>query len=137
MSGALRIILVSGFAVYVVFAPAHPLGLLASQHRLRGLPVRPPRGLPQNRAETSHLTVVACTRGTSPPGPRLTNRCNSRISHSTLVRVGCRRQHLDSVSTSWTGREQHKNFAGGRVLPGLVARREAKGALLSAEKVNV
>jgi hypothetical protein len=58
-SGALRIVLVSGFAVYVVFAPAHPWGLLASQHCPRGLPVRPPRGLPQNRAKTSHLTVVA------------------------------------------------------------------------------
>ena len=37
-------------ARYPVFAPAHPWGLLASQHRPRGLPVRPPRGLPQNRA---------------------------------------------------------------------------------------
>jgi len=43
-------VLVSGFAGYVVLAPAHPWGLLASQHRPRGLPVRPPRGLPQNRA---------------------------------------------------------------------------------------
>ena len=34
-------------AVHFVFAPAHPWGLLASQHRPRGLPVRPPRGLPQ------------------------------------------------------------------------------------------
>ena len=42
--------LASGFAVILVFAPAHPWGLLASQQRLRGLPVRPPRGLPQNRA---------------------------------------------------------------------------------------
>ena len=47
MSGALRIGLVSGFAVHLVLAPAHPWVLLASQHRPRGLPVRPPRGLPQ------------------------------------------------------------------------------------------
>ena len=46
-SGAARIVVVSGFAVYLVFAPAHPWGLLASQLRPRGLPVRPPRGLPQ------------------------------------------------------------------------------------------
>ncbi len=50
MSGAARMVLVSGFAVYLVCAPAHPWGLLASQHRPRGLPVRPPRGLPQSRA---------------------------------------------------------------------------------------
>jgi hypothetical protein len=48
--GALRMVLVSGFAVSFVCAPAHPWGLLASQHRPRGLPVRPPRGLPQNCA---------------------------------------------------------------------------------------
>ena len=46
-SGAARMVLVSGFAGYLVFAPAHPWGLLASQLRPRGLPVRPPRGLPQ------------------------------------------------------------------------------------------
>jgi hypothetical protein len=34
MSGALRMVLVSGFAVYIVFAPAHPWGLLASQASL-------------------------------------------------------------------------------------------------------
>jgi len=50
-SGALRIVLVSGFAVYLVCAPAHPWSLLASQQRPRGLPVRPPRGLPQNREQ--------------------------------------------------------------------------------------
>ena len=51
MSGALRIALVSGFAVHLVLAPAHPWGLLASQRRPRGLPVRPPWGLPENRAD--------------------------------------------------------------------------------------
>jgi hypothetical protein len=39
-------VLVSGFAVHLVLAPAHPWGLLATQHRPRGLPVRPPWGLP-------------------------------------------------------------------------------------------
>ena len=48
-------VLVSGYAVYLVFAPAHPWGLLASQHRPRGLPVRPPRGLPQSRAKSRRL----------------------------------------------------------------------------------
>ena len=44
-SGALRIGLVSGFAVYVVFAPTHPWGLLASQHRPPARSARlPPRG---------------------------------------------------------------------------------------------
>ena len=57
MSGALRMVLVSGFAVYLVCAPAHPWGLLASQHRPRGLPVRPPRGLPQNRAKARYLAA--------------------------------------------------------------------------------
>jgi hypothetical protein len=33
-----------------VLAPAHPWARLLRKHRLRGLPVRPPRGLPQNRA---------------------------------------------------------------------------------------
>ena len=37
--------------------PAHPWGLLASQHRPRGLPVRPPRGLPQNRAPWVFICV--------------------------------------------------------------------------------
>ena len=46
-------------AVHVVFAPAHPWGLLASQHHPRGLPVRPQRGLPQNRASSFFLTVIA------------------------------------------------------------------------------
>jgi hypothetical protein len=41
MSGAARMVMVSGFAVSLVCAPAHPWGLLASQHRPRGLPVRP------------------------------------------------------------------------------------------------
>ena len=50
MSGASRMVLVGGFAVHLVLAPAHPWVLLASQLRPRGLPVRPPRGLPQNRA---------------------------------------------------------------------------------------
>lgn len=45
-------------AKHLVFAPAHPWVLLASQHRPRGLPVRPPRGLPQNRAKTRRLTAV-------------------------------------------------------------------------------
>ena len=54
-SGAARMVLVSGFAVHLVFAPAHPWGSLASQLRPRGLPVRPPRGLPQNRAKTRRL----------------------------------------------------------------------------------
>ena len=54
-SGATRMIVVSGFAVYLVFAPAHPWGSLASQLRPRGLPVRPPRGIPQNRAKTRRL----------------------------------------------------------------------------------
>ncbi|OIN91390.1 MAG: hypothetical protein AUJ20_11235 [Comamonadaceae bacterium CG1_02_60_18] len=49
-SGAARIVLVSGFAGYVVLAPAHPWACFASQLRPRGLPVRPPWGLPQNRA---------------------------------------------------------------------------------------
>lgn len=44
MSGALRMVLISGFAVYVVFAPARSWGSLASQHRPRGLPVRPQGG---------------------------------------------------------------------------------------------
>jgi hypothetical protein len=48
MSGALRIVVVSGFAVHRVLAPAHPWGLLASQHRPRGLPVRPPKGAPSD-----------------------------------------------------------------------------------------
>ena len=60
-SGALRIALVSGFAVHVVFAPAHPWGLLASQLRPRGLPVRPPRGLPQNRAQDRRLSAAVTT----------------------------------------------------------------------------
>ncbi len=60
MSGAARMVLVSGFAVYLVFAPAHPWGLLASQHRPRGLPVRPPRGLPQDRAKKRPLSA-ACS----------------------------------------------------------------------------
>ncbi len=47
MSGASRIGLVGGFAVHLVLTPAHPWVLLASQLRPRGLPVRPPRGLPQ------------------------------------------------------------------------------------------
>ena len=47
MSGASRMVLASGFAVYVVLAPAHPCGL----------PVRPPRGLPQNRTKTRRLAV--------------------------------------------------------------------------------
>jgi hypothetical protein len=51
-------VLVSGFAGYLVFAPAHPWGLLASQLRPRGLPVRPPRGLPQNRAQTRRLSAA-------------------------------------------------------------------------------
>ena len=59
MAGALRIVLVSGFAEHLVFAPAHPWGSLASQHRPRGLPVRPPRGLPQNRAKTRSLLAAA------------------------------------------------------------------------------
>ncbi|AGX86977.1 hypothetical protein Cenrod_0874 [Candidatus Symbiobacter mobilis CR] len=47
-SGATRRVLVSRFAVHLVFAPAHPQGSLASQRRPRGLPVcplppRPPR----------------------------------------------------------------------------------------------
>ena len=58
ISGAARRVLVSGFAVYLVFAPAHPWGLLASQHRPRGLPVRPPRGLPQPRAIAFHFNEV-------------------------------------------------------------------------------
>jgi len=37
-------VLVSGFAVHLVLAPAHPCGSLASQLCPRGLPVRPPRG---------------------------------------------------------------------------------------------
>ena len=53
ISGAAHRVLVSGFAVHLVLAPAHPWGLLASQHRPRGLPVRPPRGLPQNRAKNN------------------------------------------------------------------------------------
>ena len=60
MSGALRMVLVGGFAVHLVLAPAHPWVLLASQHRPRGLPVRPPRGLPQNRAITRRLTAAVC-----------------------------------------------------------------------------
>ena len=52
-------VVVSGFAVHLVFAPAHPWGSLASQLRPRGLPVRPPRGLPQNRAKTRRLTAAA------------------------------------------------------------------------------
>ena len=36
-------VLVSGFAVHLVLAPAHPCGSLASQLCPRGLPVRPPR----------------------------------------------------------------------------------------------
>jgi hypothetical protein len=48
MSGALRMVLISGFAVYVVLAPAHPCGLLASQ----ASPVRsarpPPKGAPSD-----------------------------------------------------------------------------------------
>jgi hypothetical protein len=59
ISGASRMVLVSGFAVRLVLAPAHPWGLLASQHRPRGLPVRPPRGLPQNRAKTRSLLAAA------------------------------------------------------------------------------
>jgi hypothetical protein len=47
MSGASRMVLVGDFAVHLVFAPAHPWVLLASQLRPHGLPVRPPRGLPQ------------------------------------------------------------------------------------------
>ena len=62
-SGALRFALISGFAVYVVFAPAHPWGLLASQHRPRGLPVRPPCGLPQNRAKMRRMTMAVCWCG--------------------------------------------------------------------------
>ena len=58
--GASRMVLVGGFAVPLVLAPAHPWGLLASQHRPRGLPVRPPRGLPQTRAKTRRLTVATC-----------------------------------------------------------------------------
>ncbi len=53
-------VLVSGFAGHVVLAPAHPWGLLASQHRPRGLPVRPPRGLPQNRAGVTPPSAAAC-----------------------------------------------------------------------------
>lgn len=65
MSGAARRILVSGFAGHVVFAPAHPWGLLASQLRPRGLPVRPPRGLPQNRVKTRRLPAAAYWSGCS------------------------------------------------------------------------
>jgi len=39
-------VLVSGFAVHLVLAPAHPCGSLASQLCPRGLPVRPPEGAP-------------------------------------------------------------------------------------------
>jgi hypothetical protein len=64
LSGVLRIVLVSGSAVHLVFAPAHPWGLLASQHRPRGLPVRPPWGLPQNRVlsrqQSRYRTVLEC-----------------------------------------------------------------------------
>lgn len=59
MSGALRMVSIRGCAVYLVCAPAHPWGLLASQHRPRGLPVRPPRGLPQNRARHAALRRLA------------------------------------------------------------------------------
>lgn len=59
LSGAARRLLVSGFAVHLVLAPAHPWGLLASQHRPRGQPVRPPIGLPQNRAKV-HGAIVFC-----------------------------------------------------------------------------
>ena len=62
-SGAARMVLVSGFAVHLVFAPAHPWGSLASQLRPRGLPVRPPRGLPQNRAKTRRLRRRPAGRG--------------------------------------------------------------------------
>ena len=52
-------VLVSGFAVHLVLAPAHPCGSLASQLCPRGLPVRPPpRGLPQYRAKTRRLAGV-------------------------------------------------------------------------------
>ena len=57
LSVASQMISVSGFVVHLVFAPAHPWGLLASQHRPRGLPVRPPRGLPQNRAPWMFIRV--------------------------------------------------------------------------------
>jgi len=53
-------VLVSGFAGHLVFAPAHPWGLLASQLRPRGLPVRPPRGLPQNRAFVWLCCEIGC-----------------------------------------------------------------------------
>jgi hypothetical protein len=76
ISGAARRVLVSGFAVYLVFAPAHPWGLLASQHRPRGLPVRPPRGLPQNRAKSRRLRR------------RPAGRC-SRIAHQRSNRLNC------------------------------------------------
>ena len=83
MSGALRIVFVSGFAVYVVFAPAHPWGLLASQHRPRGLPVRPPRGLPQTRAKTRRVTVVAGHCGT--PHWPLTKATDSRDREAVML----------------------------------------------------
>lgn len=57
LSGAARRLLGGGFAVHLVLAPAQPWGLLASQHRLRGAPVRPPSGLPQNRAKVPGAIV--------------------------------------------------------------------------------
>lgn len=54
-------------------APAHPWARLLRKHRLRGLPVRPPRGLPQNRERAL-----------------LTNRIAS-LPFSTLVDIGLNR----------------------------------------------
>ncbi len=46
MSGALRIVLVSGFAEHFVLAPAHPIGLLASQASPVLVYPSAPKGLP-------------------------------------------------------------------------------------------
>jgi len=54
MSGALRMVLVSGFAVYVVLAPAHPIGLLASQ----ASPVLVYPSAPQGGSLSPHVYTV-------------------------------------------------------------------------------
>jgi hypothetical protein len=64
---------VSGFAVSLVLAPAHPWARLLRKHRLRGLPVRPPRGLPQNRAKTTPCPV--------------TDRPNLALRQATLTKI--------------------------------------------------
>ena len=62
MSGATRMVLVSGFAGHVVLAPAHPMCLACFAASARGLPVRPQGAPCSARANTCRPAAAAYPR---------------------------------------------------------------------------